>query len=172
MSSDGDNLISVNVDTRYLEDQSDPDERRYVFAYTITIRNRGKTPARLLGRPYRITGTVVGGARRGRTIGFPTANLADVPTVVPGTGVYAVRAAVDGKPWPAAANVGPNPTFGEDDRKIEVHLIGYYGDLYGKPLAVEFVRKLRDTRPFAGMGELVEQLRRDVDAAKAVLGAS
>ncbi|HET8692716.1 MAG TPA: Co2+/Mg2+ efflux protein ApaG [Steroidobacteraceae bacterium] len=55
MSSDGDNLISVNVDTRYLEDQSDPDERRYVFAYTITIRNRGKTPARLLGRHWVIT---------------------------------------------------------------------------------------------------------------------
>ena len=55
MSSDGDNLISVNVDTSYLEDQSDPDERRYVFAYTITIRNRGKTPARLLGRHWVIT---------------------------------------------------------------------------------------------------------------------
>jgi riboflavin kinase/FMN adenylyltransferase len=128
--------------------------------------------ARLLGRPYRIAGTVVGGARRGRTIGFPTANLADVPTVVPGVGVYAVRAVADGTAWPAAANVGPNPTFGEDARKIEVHLIGYSGDLYGKPLAVEFVRKLRDTRPFAGVDELTEQLRRDVDAVKDILGAS
>lgn len=130
------------------------------------------TAAGLLGRPYRITGTVVGGAKRGRTIGFPTANLDEVPTVVPGTGVYAVRAAVEGQTWPAAANVGPNPTFGEDARKIEVHLIGFGADLYGRPLAVEFVAKLRDTRPFGGVNELTEQLRRDVDAAKAVLGAT
>ncbi|MBX9578950.1 MAG: bifunctional riboflavin kinase/FAD synthetase [Gemmataceae bacterium] len=128
--------------------------------------------AGLLGRPYRIAGTVVGGARRGRTIGFPTANLADVPTVVPGTGVYAVRATADGVVWPAAANVGPNPTFSEDGRKIEVHLIGFAGDLYGRPLAAEFVDKLRDTRPFAGVNELIEQLRRDVEAAKTALGAS
>lgn len=128
--------------------------------------------AGLLGRPYRITGTVVSGAKRGRTIGFPTANLGDVPTVVPGTGVYAVRAVGDGVTWPGAANVGPNPTFGEDARKIEVHLIGFAGDLYGKPLAVEFVTKLRDTRPFGGVNELAEQLRRDVEAAGNILGAT
>ncbi|MBX9625328.1 MAG: bifunctional riboflavin kinase/FAD synthetase [Gemmataceae bacterium] len=128
--------------------------------------------AGLLGRPYRIAGTVVGGAKRGRTIGFPTANLGDVPTVVPGTGVYAVRATADGATWPAAANVGPNPTFGEDTRKIEAHLIDFAGDLYGQGMTVEFVQKLRDTRPFAGPAELVEQLRRDVAAAKVTLGAS
>jgi riboflavin kinase/FMN adenylyltransferase len=126
--------------------------------------------ADLLGRPYRVTGLVVGGARRGRTIGFPTANLGDVPTVLPGNGVYAVRATVDGSTWPAAANVGPNPTFGEDARKVEVHLIGFTGDVYGRPMAVEFVRKLRDTRPFAGPAELVEQLSRDVEAAKRAVG--
>ena len=125
--------------------------------------------AGLLGRPYRIAGTVVGGARRGRTIGFPTANLDNVPTVVPGTGVYAVRAMVDGVTWPAAANVGPNPTFGEDARKIEVHLIGFGGDLYGQKIAAEFVAKLRDTRPFGGVDELAGQLRRDVAAAEKVL---
>ena len=62
-----------------------------------------------------------------------------MPTVLPGNGVYAVRATVDGTMWPAAANVGPNPTFGEDARKIEVHLIGFAGDVYGKPMAVDFV---------------------------------
>ena len=122
--------------------------------------------AELLGRPYRIAGTVVTGAKRGRTIGFPTANLGDVPTVLPGNGVYAVRAMVGGTIWPAAANVGPNPTFGEDARKVEVHLIGCSGDVYGKPMAVEFVRKLRDTRPFADAAELGEQLRKDIEAAK------
>src|SRR5262249_31587925 len=125
--------------------------------------------AELLARPYRIAGIVITGAKRGRTIGFPTANLGDVPTVLPGNGVYAVRADVDGKMWPGAANVGPNPTFGEDARKVEVHLIGFAGDLYGKPMAVEFVARLRDTKPFAGVNELIEQLRRDVECAKGVL---
>jgi riboflavin kinase/FMN adenylyltransferase len=127
--------------------------------------------ADLLGRPYRITGTVVSGAKRGRTIGFPTANLADVPVVLPGNGVYAVRAAVDGVQCPAAANVGPNPTFGEDARKVEVHLISFTGDLYGKPMTAEFVAKLRDTRPFAGAAELAEQLKKDVEYASRVLGS-
>ncbi len=125
--------------------------------------------AELLARPYRITGTVVTGAKRGRTIGFPTANLGDVPTVLPGNGVYAVRASVDGTMWQAAANVGPNPTFGEDARKVEVHLIGFVGDVYGTPMSVDFAAKLRDTRPFAGVAELVEQLKRDIEAAKHVL---
>jgi riboflavin kinase/FMN adenylyltransferase len=124
------------------------------------------TAADLLGRPYCVAGPVVAGASRGRTIGFPTANLGDVPTVLPGNGVYAVRATVEGMSWPAAANVGPNPTFGEDARKVEVHLIGFAGDVYGRPLAVEFVRKLRDTRPFAGVAELTEQLKQDIEAAK------
>jgi riboflavin kinase / FMN adenylyltransferase len=125
--------------------------------------------AELLARPYRVTGTVVTGAKRGRTIGFPTANLGDVPTVLPANGVYAVQAVVDGQKYPAAANIGPNPTFGEEVQKIEAHLIGFSGDLYGRSLAVEFIARLRDTRPFAGVAELVEQLNRDVDAAKRVL---
>lgn len=71
--------------------------------------------------------------------------------------------------WPGAANVGPNPTFGEDARKVEVHLIGFAGDLYGQPMSVEFVARLRDTRPFATIDELIDQLRRDVERAKDVL---
>jgi len=127
--------------------------------------------AALLGRAFRVAGTVVTGARRGRTLGFPTANLGDVPTVLPGTGVYAVRAVVGGATWPAAANVGPNPTFGEDARKVEVHLIDFAGNLYGAVLSVEFVAKLRDTRPFGGAAELAAQLGRDVVAARARLTA-
>src|SRR5262249_42326926 len=91
--------------------------------------------ALLLGRPYRLHGTVASGQRRGQTLGFPTANLDRLPTLVPGDGVYAVRVPVAGAVWPGAANVGPNPTFGENARKVEVHLIGFSGDLYGQPLA-------------------------------------
>ena len=67
--------------------------------------------------------------------------------------------------------MGPNPTFGEDARKVEVHLIGFPGDLYGRPLAVDFVRRLRDIRPFQGPDDLVKQLKRDViDARRALIG--
>jgi riboflavin kinase/FMN adenylyltransferase len=122
--------------------------------------------AELLGRPYLMRGVVGTGQRRGQTLGFPTANLEQVPTVIPGDGVYAVRVLHAGKVWPGAANIGPNPTFGESARKVEAHLIGFKGDLYGQPLAVDFVDRLRDTRPFGGVAELVEQLRRDVEQAR------
>jgi riboflavin kinase/FMN adenylyltransferase len=129
--------------------------------------------ARLLGRPYRLRGVVGEGAKRGRALGFPTANLQQPATLVPGNGVYAVRARpAGGGVWPGAANVGPNPTFGEQARKVEVHLIGYEGDLYGRPLAVDFVARLRDTRPFAGPADLVRQLRADVAAARRLAALS
>ncbi len=127
------------------------------------------TTARWLGREYAISGIVETGAKRGRTIGFPTANVGEVRTLVPGTGVYAVRATVDGVTHSAAANVGPNPTFGDDARKIEVHLLDFAGDLYGKELRVTFVKRLRDTRPFGGVAELVEQLGKDVAEARAAI---
>jgi riboflavin kinase/FMN adenylyltransferase len=126
--------------------------------------------AELLNRNYTIAGTVVTGAQRGRTIGFPTANLDEVLTVLPANGVYAVRATVGGRAWPAAANVGPNPTFGETAQKIEVHLIGFSGDVYGQEMTVEFVTRLRETRPFSGVSTLIEQLKTDVEQAKAILG--
>jgi riboflavin kinase/FMN adenylyltransferase len=71
--------------------------------------------------------------------------------------------------WPAAANVGPNPTFGEDARKVEIHLIGFAGDLYGQELAVDFIAKIRETRAFANVQELVAQVRADVEHAQALL---
>lgn len=155
------------------------------------VRGDARAAAGLLDRPYRLRGTVATGQRRGQTLGFPTANLEQVPTLIPGDGVYAVRVKVEHPPvvppsqggtpqivppseggttggWPAAANVGPNPTFGEQARKLEVHLIGFQGDLYGRELTVEFLDRLRDTRPFAGRQELVEQLRRDVEQALSV----
>jgi riboflavin kinase/FMN adenylyltransferase len=126
----------------------------------------------MLGRPYRLHGTVGVGQRRGATLGFPTANLENVPTLVPSDGVYAVRATVGEDPWPAAANVGPNPTFGENARKVEVHLIGFTGDLYGRELAVDFIARLRDTRRFSSAADLVEQLGRDVQQARQAAGVT
>ena len=120
----------------------------------------------LLGRPYAVAAEVVTGAKRGRTIGFPTANLGTPETLLPADGVYAVRSAIDGEGYTGAANVGPNPTFGEAARKIEVHLVGFAGDLYGRRLGVEFVARLRETRPFAGVEALVVQLKQDVAAAR------
>ncbi|MGH7168665.1 MAG: bifunctional riboflavin kinase/FAD synthetase [Gemmataceae bacterium] len=122
----------------------------------------------LLGRPYRLHGLVGRGQRRGQQLGFPTANLEQMRTLVPGEGVYAVRVPHEGKIWLGAANIGPNPTFGENARKVEIHLIGFQGDLYGQPLAVDFVERLRDTRSFKSVAELIEQLRRDIEQARRI----
>jgi riboflavin kinase/FMN adenylyltransferase len=127
--------------------------------------------ADLLGRPYRLRGAVGGGAQRGQAMGFPTANIEEPLTLVPGDGVYAVHAVLgDGSRWPAAANVGPNPTFGESARKVEAHLIGFSGTLYGQQLALDFVARLRDTRKYGGVDELKSQIRADIAATGAALG--
>jgi riboflavin kinase/FMN adenylyltransferase len=126
--------------------------------------------AALLDRPYRVRGTVGVGQRRGRTLGFPTANLEHVPTLIPGDGVYAVWANRGNGRWRGAANVGPNPTFGEHGRKVEVHLLDFQENLYGEPLAIDFVDRIRDTRPFAGPAELIAQVRQDVDQARRLPG--
>ena len=129
-----------------------------------------RAAAGLLGRPYRIHGTVGSGQRRGHRLGFPTANLEHVETLIPRDGVYAVRVHDRGAAWPGAANVGPNPTFGEQARKVEVHLIGFQGDLLGRVLEVDFIERLRDTRPFPGVDQLVQQIRLDVDRAAHLAG--
>ena len=116
----------------------------------------------LLGRSYRLEGRVGRGAARGRTLGYPTANLEDVPTVLPAPGVYAVLARTENRLWPAAANIGPNPTFDDNRMKIEVHLIGFQGELHGQKISVEFIEKIRDTMRFNSREELVQQLNHDV----------
>lgn len=118
---------------------------------------------RLLTRPYRIRGMVTHGAARGATIGFPTANVEAIDTLLPAQGVYAGRAITPDATWPAAINIGPNPTFGESAFKVEVHLIDFHGSLYGLPLEVDFLARLRDIQPFASVELLKEQLGRDVE---------
>jgi riboflavin kinase/FMN adenylyltransferase len=132
----------------------------------VLLKGDVRTAALLLGRPYRLRGLVGTGQRRGQKLGFPTANLVHVETLVPADGVYAVRVQHQQRTWPGAANIGPNPTFGEQARKVEVHLIGFEGTLYGQTLTIHFLERLRDTRPFAGVEQLVAQLRVDVDQAR------
>ncbi len=136
--------------------------RKLVAAGQIDEANR------LLTQPYRIRGMVRHGAARGAKIGFPTANVDAVDTLLPAPAVYAGRCAVSGRNWPAAINVGPNPTFGEQALKVEVHLIGFHDSLYGQPLEVDFLARLRDIERFADIELLKTQLRKDVTAAVTV----
>ncbi len=127
-----------------------------------------------LGRPHRIRGVVGRGAGRGAGLGFPTVNLSGIDVLIPADGVYAARAWIDGRgpAWPAACNIGPNPTFGEHARKVEAHLIGFSGDLYDRSVELDFVQRLRSTRRFDGRDELLEQLRLDIDQARQVCATS
>jgi riboflavin kinase/FMN adenylyltransferase len=120
--------------------------------------------AKLLGRPFAIDGVVVGGDRRGKTLGFPTANLQLVPTLlVPGYGIYA--GAVDDRR--AAVSIGVNPHYGGTERRIEAYLLDWEGDLYGDRLVVELWRRLRDEQAFATDEDLIAQIARDVEETRA-----
>lgn len=124
---------------------------------------------RLLGHNYRLSGRVGRGAQRGRTIGFPTANLVDVRTLIPANGVYAGVTVIDRVRHPAAINIGPNPTFGESAQKIEVHLLDFQGNLYEQTLAIDFLERIRDVRRFASAEELKSQLAQDVENVRALV---
>ncbi len=122
----------------------------------------------LLSAPYRIRGLVTHGAGRGAKIGFPTANLSGVDTLLPAQGVYAGRAMVGASQYAAAINLGPSPTFGDAMIRVEVHLIEYNEPLYGQPLEVDFLERLRDIRPFDSAAALVDQLQRDIEQVKQI----
>ncbi|RLS37274.1 MAG: bifunctional riboflavin kinase/FAD synthetase [Planctomycetota bacterium] len=115
-----------------------------------------------LGRPYTVTGRVIHGAERGRLLGFPTANLGQIETLLPPLGVYACRTKVDRVSYPVALNIGPNPTFAENQLKIEAHLIGFSGDLYGQTVTLEFLQRLRGVVKFEGVDSLKSQLQSDI----------
>lgn len=133
--------------------------------------------ATFLTAAYRASGEVVEGARRGRGLGFPTANLAGITTLLPAPGVYAAAAVIDGATaatatepacYPAAVHVGANVTFGETALSVEAHLVGYTGDLYGTTLHVDFLQRLRETCRFPSRETLVGQLTADVQQARQV----
>ena len=116
-----------------------------------------------LGRPPEVEGTVVAGDQRGGTLGYPTANLdVDPALLVPAYGIYA--GAANGNR--AAISIGTNPHYGGQERRVEAFLLDFAGDLYGRRLVVELWTRLREERAFASEAELVEQIGRDVEAAR------
>ncbi len=137
--------------------------RRLIANGNIRVANE------MLGRPYEISGTVIAGQRRGATLGFPTANIRMPALTRPRTGVYVVETEVDGKVYGGAANLGYNPTFGDNELSLEAHLFDFNQDIYGKPITIRLIERLRDELRFSGPDELVAQIRKDIANAKEVL---
>jgi riboflavin kinase/FMN adenylyltransferase len=137
--------------------------------------------ASLLTRPYALRGEVVPGEARGRTIGYPTANLKPpLGQLIPAVGVYAVAATIDperadsGEPasrWGGMLNIGYRPTFDGRTLSIEAHLFDFSGELVGRTVEIEFLRRIRDEMKFSGIGALTEQLRRDEQTCRRIWSA-
>ena len=125
----------------------------------------------LLSRAFCMRGTVVHGDARGRTIGFPTANLVAPGQVVPANGIYAGRAGVGGVWHDAAISVGIRPTFAGEDVRVEAYLLDFEGDIYDKPMDLEFIARLRDEAKFADLPALIAQIAADVATTRRVLDA-
>lgn len=127
----------------------------------------------LLGRFYTVKGEVQHGENRGgRLLGFPTANLKLADELFPATGVYAVWASVGDDLCPGVANIGYNPTFGNDFLSVEVHLFDFSGDIYGQDLRVQFVQRLRSEKKFNGLDELKSQIAKDIELGRTILSSS
>ncbi|MGE3230973.1 MAG: bifunctional riboflavin kinase/FAD synthetase [Hyphomicrobium sp.] len=128
--------------------------------------------AAMLGRPWRVRGPVIGGAKRGTGLGFPTANLALPKGTALGHGIFAVRVHLDDRALEGAAYLGTRPTFDDGRPVLEVFLFDFDEDIYGRELEVAFIDKVRDDRKFASAEELIEQMQRDCDKAREILRAT
>jgi len=125
--------------------------------------------ARGLGRNYSVSGRVISGQRLGRNLGVPTANIALEPTNRLAHGIYAVIARLDGRAFPAVASFGTRPTLDNGPPLLEVHLLDFDGDLYGREMEVEFIERIRDEKKFESLDALVAEMSRDKERARAVL---
>ena len=121
-----------------------------------------------LSRPFTLCGRVVRGDQRGRALEHPTANVDPDGMIVPGDGVYAGRAVVEGVEWPAAVSIGAKPTFESSPRVIEAYLVGAEGDFYGLPIAVTFLARLRDQQKFTDVESLKAQMAKDVQRVREI----
>jgi len=129
-------------------------------------RGRVEEAARLLGRPYEIAGRVIRGRRRGRRLGFPTANLETANEILP-EGVFITETVRAGRVHRSVTSVGPNPTFGPGPLTVETLLLDFHGPLYGAAITVRFLRRIRPTRKFPDAGSLAARIARDVEEARA-----
>jgi riboflavin kinase / FMN adenylyltransferase len=135
----------------------------------LISEGRVEEAAGLLGRAYVLRGEVVVGDRRGRTIGFPTANvLPEAEAVVPAYGVYAGFVLVGDQEFAACTNVGVAPTFARAESRVEAYLLDFDGDLYGRVVDVGFTRRIRGEKKFSGIDELKAQIQRDVEEARLI----
>ena len=129
-----------------------------------------KSTNRLLGRNFSLSGPVAAGVERGHVLGFPTANIQfDAGQAMPEDGVYVTLAHLGEKVYQSVTNIGVKPTFGKGERTVEVHILGFTGDLYGRRLTIELVERLRAEIKFAGPEELSAQIKKDVEQAKTIL---
>ena len=126
----------------------------------------------LAGRPFNLHGRVVTGAGRGVALGFPTANL-DIASeqALPADGVYASWAYIDGRAYQSMTNIGQNPTFGDRKRAVEVYVVDYHDDLYGRELEIDIMERLRDEKKFSTVAGLKKQMAEDVKHGKAILNS-
>jgi riboflavin kinase / FMN adenylyltransferase len=120
-----------------------------------------------LGRNHFISGTVVEGNRRGRDLGFPTANIASRTEVIPGDGIYATLFYIGQEQWLSVSSIGVNPTFGAGPRTVESYILNFDRDIYGKKIKLAFVKKIREEKKFADVASLVAQIQEDVRSARA-----
>lgn len=128
-----------------------------------------KTAAMLLGRPYNVSGTVIEGKRRGAALGFPTANIKPQKELLPAKGVYAAIVNLEGKRYNGVLSIGLNPTFGDVRLSMEVHLMDFSGDIYGKCVDVLFIERIREERKFPGPEMLSLQIKKDAEEAMGIL---
>mgnify|MGYP006267405639 CR=1 FL=1 len=137
---------------------------------SLLSRGRVCEASWLLGRPYRVEGTVIPGAGRGgKILHVPTANIKTSHELIPGEGVYAVKVKRGKKLLDGAANIGKNPTFGENELGIEVHLFDFSDEIVGEELTVYFIDRIRDERKFPDIGRLHEQILRDIEHSREIL---
>ncbi|MEO6826578.1 MAG: bifunctional riboflavin kinase/FAD synthetase [Microbacteriaceae bacterium] len=163
----------LGFEVRVLEARRSGGTRRVSATWIRRLLAEGDVAAaaRLLGRPGSIRGVVVHGQQRGRTLGFPTANLSPrVEGFIPADGVYAGWLSVDGNQLPSAISIGNNPTFtGVPDRQVEAHVLDADIDLYGKTVELSFVQRIRGMRKFVGLDELIDQIGQDVTVSRRIL---
>lgn len=169
-----DDLSNGEYGTSVIGKVTDSDEKvsSTLIRKLLSEGNVEKT-ATLLGRPFRTVGTVVDGEKRGRLLGFPTANvMPDDELIIPANGVYAVKFSFADQTYDGVCNVGVKPTFHDPSvskPSVEVHLLDFTGELYGKEVFVDWIARIRDEKKFGSIDDLVEQISKDKETAKELL---